>query len=244
MEQQQNGGTQIPDDSWGSGFVSGLICGEGNFLVTVAANANARLKYSVRVVFQMEMHEREKPLLEAIQRFFGFGLILAASRRKRSPNEGNTYRYSVIKIADCLKLADFFEENPLVGSKYQSFMVWKECLQIVRTKEHTSTEGFLRIISLRDTINSSCRPSTYVCENNLIKRVAAGIEGRRLDPWSSEDEATVLRYVKGEIDRRTLENTVKRIGPSLDNKISRVRKQAGNVSAQTIQRYIDEQKGG
>jgi LAGLIDADG endonuclease len=206
------------------GFVSGLVCGEGNFSISITRSESCRLGYHVRPIFQIELHSNDAPLLETVRDFFGFGSINYPKPRTRQRNESPTCKYVVTSISDCLALSRFFTENPLIGVKQRGFEVWTECLAIIASGEHTSSEGFRRIAEKRDQINHIRRPSTHRGYGMLAQTTRSVAVPRKLGMWSKDEEALVLDYLNGAITRQELREQTGRHGPSLDNKISRMRK--------------------
>jgi len=206
------------------GFVSGLVCGEGNFSISITRNESCRLGYHVRPIFQIELHRHDAPLLELLRDFFGFGGINYPKPRTRQRNESPTCKYVVTSISDCLALSRFFIENPLIGVKQQGFLVWTECLAIIASGEHTSSEGFRQIAEKRAQINHIRRPSTHRGYDALTEDARSAATPRKLRMWSKDEEALIFDYLYGAITRQELQERTGRHGPSLDNKISRLRK--------------------
>ncbi len=215
------------DRGWMAAFFSGLVCGEGNFCITIAKNPNTRLGYHVRPIFQVEMHETDKPLLELMHAFFGFGSIIHPKPRTRVVNESPTVKYVVTAINDCFRLADFFQQNPLIGSKQQSFDVWFECLSIIKTGRHNSSEGFREIVEARKGLNRIRRPSTFRTFDIPEDVPPVVVTGRKISSWTKDEEALVRRYVRGDMTRPDLDSLLLRDTASISNKIVRMRKRMG-----------------
>ena len=205
--------------SWSAGFVSGLVCGEGNFTITITKSKFTRLGYHVRAMFQIEMNRSDEALLLSVKDFFGFGSVYYHA--PRAETKSPTCRYAVTSINENLLIVNFFRANPLVGVKQKSFEVWAKCLELMSKGEHNHSEGFNRIQELREGISPSKRPPTFrkqICDANSVTA------GRRLSSWTPAEVVAVERYVQGEMSRIELMTKVSRDGPSLNCKISRVRK--------------------
>jgi hypothetical protein len=216
--------TDTKSRDWMSGFIAGLVCGEGNFTIAIAKNDACRLGYHVRPIFQIELSIKDLLLLEVVRDFLGVGCIYFPKPRTRVHNESPTCRYTVSAIGDCCTIAAFFQSNPVLGIKQGAFEVWVECLAIIERGEHTDSSGFSRIVELRQNINQIRRPSTYR-EQEIITETARQISQRRtLSVWNDTEIALVRSYVTGEIQRSELEKAIHRSPASLSNQITRIRK--------------------
>lgn len=214
----------IPKTDWGAAFVAGLVCGEGNFAVVVAKNPSTRLGFHVRTVFQLEMAVADAPLVESLADFFGFGSICYPAPRTRVARESATCKYVATAIKDCLRLVDFFRENPLLGDKARSFEAWAECVGIVSNSDHTHSDGFKRVLEIRDRQDPSRRPNSFQPASEILSNLPYVPKGKTFDVWTEEEEEVIISYLKGEINHVQLENLTGRKGASLNNKVSRMRK--------------------
>jgi hypothetical protein len=219
--------SKIPKTVWGEGFLSGLVCGEGNFTIAIAKSSSCRLGYHVRPIFQLELGIVDEPLVAAVHGFFGFGGVSFPTTRKRVTNESPTVRYSVTAMADCGRLEAFFTASPLVGVKRLAFDVWCKCLKVIREGRHTATDGFREIVALRSSINQFRRPSTFRDQGHLNETAAAVTEARNLAVWSASEIALVKKYLAGKMTRPELIATLGRTTASVANQITRLRKEEG-----------------
>lgn len=213
----------MQDDTWMSGFVSGLVCGEGNFTIAISRNANCRLGVHARALFQMEMSIVDEALLQDVQRFFDFGYLNYPKPRTRALRESPTCKYIVTDIDGLSRLVKFFMDNPLIGAKQRSFETWAECVAIIRSGQHTSDEGMRQIVNLRGGINQFRRPASYVPPEIHLAALRP-TEGRAIHPWSDVELAYLHRYATGEIDRREMvDHLPGRTRASIAARLTRVR---------------------
>jgi hypothetical protein len=219
--------SKIPKTAWGEGFLSGLVCGEGNFTIAIAKAASCRLGYHVRPIFQIELGRVDEPLIAAVRDFFGFGSISFPAPRKRARNESPTIRYSVTAMADCDRLEAFFASSPLVGVKRLAFAVWCKCLIVIRQGRHTATDGFREIVALRSSINQFRRPSTFREQETLNGTASTVAEARDLAVWSPSEIVLVKKYLLGRMTRPDLVAALGRTTASVANQITRLRKAKG-----------------
>jgi LAGLIDADG endonuclease len=213
-------------DEWMSGYISGLVTGEGSFIISVQKSKNSRLGYSVRACLAIEMHSRDKDMLMSVATFLGVGSVRNLEARKGRVNASDTCRYEVNRIQDCLKIADFFKEHPILGGKASSFTLWCQCLEIIKSGEHHTFDGFKRIVELRQNLNNSCRTSAFLDSSEvLLKAIQVNDKTRKLSTWSSEEEKLLHDYLDKKITRSQLmELLLPRDKASIDNKLHRLRK--------------------
>jgi LAGLIDADG endonuclease len=212
---------------WAAGFICGLVCGEGSFGINVTKSPSCRIGFHARPVFQLELHRCDEELICSVKAFFGFGSVNYPKPRTRARNESPTCKYVATAITDCEALVRFFTANPLVGAKNRSFSAWSQCIALLRTGRHTSTEGFAEILRLRAGINQTRRPSTFRME----APTDADAQGRILATWTADELQLVHQYLAGALSRGELVVRLGRSTASVANQITRLR------------RYIEAQKG-
>jgi LAGLIDADG endonuclease len=106
LDQRDTYGVQFALDPW---FVTGLTEGEGCFCVSFAIRSKLRTGLEARPSFSLSLNEKDKPLLEDLQRFFEVGWI----RHSRSDR---TWKYEARSLGDLLgSIVPHFERYPLRG---------------------------------------------------------------------------------------------------------------------------------
>lgn len=118
-------------------------------------------------------------------------------------------------------MVDFFTVNPLVGAKQESFLVWSQCLEIINSGSHQSSEGFTRIVELRYKINGMRRPSTFREFKDLPSDMLGVNPARNVSSWTSDELEMIASYIDGFMSRNDLNKKLGRSIPSISNKISR-----------------------
>lgn len=127
-------------------------------------------------------------------------------------------------MADCHSIEAFFIANPLIGAKQRAFEMWRRCLSLIRQNRHTSTEGFLEIVSLRSQINQTSRPRSFRTQQQLEASAIPVIKPRLLEIWTNEEKEMVARYITLGGNRTHLIETLGRSEASVSNQITRQRK--------------------
>lgn len=136
----------------GNAWLSGFTDAEGCFSLTINnKNNNIRCRYILDQKFDFQT-------LKAIQDLFQYGTVY-----KRSETL-DVYRL-VINMNKPTRdkfylLIDYLQRFSLKTSKSQSFIYWKEVIDVIAEKKHKTKEGFEKIQRLKKLINK------YTIENN------------------------------------------------------------------------------
>jgi len=97
---------------------------------------------------QIKMHERDRPLILAIQKFFGG--IGAVSK----PNNSSTVEFRISTLKDIVNvIIPHFEKYPLKTKKYSDYMIFKQVILLMLNKEHNTLEGLQQIVNYRASLN-------------------------------------------------------------------------------------------
>ena len=129
-------------NSW---FITGFADAEGSFIISIYKDARSKLKWRVSAYFSIHIHEKDLLLLELIQRTLGVGIV-------RKNNE-NTVLFRVNNIKELQIIINHFKNYPLVSSKYLDFLLFEQCLELIKDKAHLTEKGLLRIVSLKANLN-------------------------------------------------------------------------------------------
>ena len=131
-------------------FVSGFVDGEGCFLVNVRASNKYKNGWRVEVVFKISLHKKDKALLEEIKTFFGVGNI--------SELRADAVQYTVYSATGLVRLIDHFDRYPLITQKQADYLLFKEAVGLVNSKQHLTIKGLHQILSLKHSINRGISP--------------------------------------------------------------------------------------
>ena len=122
-------------------WISGFSDGESSFYVV--SNPN-----KVRVVFEIHLNERELPLINKIQNFFGgIGKI-------RLSSNSESVHYTIYNNSDLLNIVvPHFDKYRLEGYKLNNYLIWKEILLLVNSKTNLTPQDLNKIVELKPTLN-------------------------------------------------------------------------------------------
>ena len=121
-------------------YVTGLVDGEGSFLISFQQRPKMRTGIEVRPSFTLSQHQRNIEALEFLQNFFDCGSI-------RFNRSDETYKYEVRSIDDLARvIIPHFEEYPLRTSKRNDFLVFKNICAVIQQGNHLFQSGLMNIV--------------------------------------------------------------------------------------------------
>ena len=129
-------------DPW---FVTGLVEAEGCFMLGLYKSDDYRMGYRVQAIFKTTLHEKDQTLLCQLQNYFGVGKITRHGK--------TTLQYTVKSLKDLERIVSHFDTYPLLSQKCADYTLFKEAVTIIRNKEHLNREGFMKVISIRASMN-------------------------------------------------------------------------------------------
>ena len=133
--------------TFNSSYIVGFVDGEGCFCITI--NKNGERLPEIRLLFEIELREDDKPILERIRETLGCGQIYHleyASHSKWQPH----VKLKVSNFKDISqKIIPFFLKNPLQAKKRFDFEKFCVVAEMIRNKEHLTPEGVAKIKALR-----------------------------------------------------------------------------------------------
>jgi hypothetical protein len=69
--------------------------------------------------------------------------------------KGQYFRVRTISLEGNLRVIDYFQSNPLFGSKFLDFLDWSTVLNLVKTKKHRTEEAYSIVRKLKENMNSN-----------------------------------------------------------------------------------------
>ena len=126
-------------------FITGFTDGEGCFLIVVYKDNTDKTGWRVKLFYQINLHIRDKALLEQIQKFFNVGKIY---------NSPTASRYHVSSVTDLQIIIQHFDKYSLLSQKRADFELLKQAFALVQNKVHLTSEGLEKIIAIKASMNN------------------------------------------------------------------------------------------
>ena len=130
-------------------YMAGLVDGEGCFSVTFNRHKNNRL-LEVRLLFEIELREDDKEILERVRETLGCGNIYYLNYERYKKWRPH-YKYKVSNLRDITqKIIPFFKKYPLQAKKKHSFTLFCNVAELMLAKHHLTQRGIEEIKVLRE----------------------------------------------------------------------------------------------
>lgn len=147
-------------------YLSGFTQADGNFYIGFQKVNNLSLGLRVSPKFSLSQHISAKPLFEDIKSELGVGFIYT------NRNEVN---YSVTSLPQIKnKILPLFDDAPLRAGKLESYLTFKQVVDMMENKEHLTKEGLANIINMSYFMNTA---SSRTEENKQALLRSIGYEG-------------------------------------------------------------------
>lgn len=126
-------------------FLTGFVDAEGCFQVSIRQDLKQKIKWRVSSAFQIKLHIKDLALLEQIKNTLGVGTITTDGK--------NFCNYNVWSVKELQVLIYHFDIYSLVTDKVSDYLLFKQCFQIIKNREHLTEKGLLQILSLKSSLN-------------------------------------------------------------------------------------------
>ena len=127
-------------------FLAGFVEGEGSFNVSLRRKTDYKVGW--QVVMSFNISQKDPTLLYILQKQLGCGIIKIRKGDGLHSFDG-TSPQDIIK-----KIIPYFQKYPVQSiSKKKNFFIFCQIAQLMEKGEHRNTNGLLKILQLRETIN-------------------------------------------------------------------------------------------
>ena len=134
-------------------YVVGFVDGEGCFCVVISRHRTLKTRREVRLIFEIEVREDDRPILKAIRRQLGCGTIYTLDYARYAQWRAHA-KLKVSNLTDIVeKVIPFFERHPLKAKKRKSFAIFKRISMMMQRREHLTASGLRRIERLQKRMN-------------------------------------------------------------------------------------------
>ena len=97
--------------------------------------------------FKISQHSKDELLLKSFITYLGCGRF-----ENQKGDWGNFACSNITEIHD--KIIPFFNEYPTVGLKFLNYKHWCEAAEIIKNKDHLTSEGLDRILKIKAGMNT------------------------------------------------------------------------------------------
>lgn len=126
-------------------YITGFVDGEGCFSISIFKDSRRLTGWQVKPVFCISLHNKDRNLLEAIQRTWGVGKIYKHSN--------DSMQYRVSSLNNLLVITEHFDKYNLITQKQGDYLLFKKAIHMVKNKEHLSLTGLFKLVGIKATLN-------------------------------------------------------------------------------------------
>jgi hypothetical protein len=126
-------------------FWTGLIDGEGSFILTIRKNSTMKYKFGVQLCLAIVLHRKDRELLESLQSYLGVGRI--------SKHDKNNLQLRVQSIKEMELVFKHLDKYPLITQKRADYLLFKQAFLIVQNKDHLTIEGLKKLVAIKAAMN-------------------------------------------------------------------------------------------
>ena len=126
-------------------FITGFSDAEASFIISMYRDVKSKTGWRVTPNFSIHIHIKDIALLESIRDTLGVGKV-----RK---NSSSSVVFRVDNIQELQVIVDHFTKYPLIGFKVSDFLLFKQCYDLIKQKQHLTQEGLEKIVALKCNLN-------------------------------------------------------------------------------------------
>lgn len=162
--------SSFTDNSWFTGFTEA----DGHFGIKYRerlekSDTRKRSRSeSISLLFRLDQRAYDEPSSTCMKPFMNDLASFLSCNVNSYTNAQNKEVLSLhVSSIDNLKLiVDYFNKNPLMGNKLNDFKKWEIVYNMIKSKEHLTTEGRLKVINL---INDKKKISAFIKFDKLLE---------------------------------------------------------------------------
>lgn len=144
-------------------YLAGFADAEGSFSVSIKKLSTAKFGWVIDPEFNVYQHKDNEVILKLFQKVLNCGKIHPKA------NNPDMLVYTVSNRRHLReKVIPFFERYRLLSKKWEDFLRFKEIVEALERKEHTTKEGFERLIKLAMEMNKGEKQEKHVLEEILL----------------------------------------------------------------------------
>lgn len=126
---------------WLTGFGDGEAC----FYVGIKKSKKVSVGWRTTLSFTINLHERDRVVLELISNYLGVGNIYQQS---------GVVQLRIESIKEIEAVIAHFQKFPLITDKFSDFILFLEVYNIIISKEHLTETGLRKIVARKASMNN------------------------------------------------------------------------------------------
>ena len=144
-------------------YLSGFVDGEGSFNISLRKKSDYRIGW--QPVLSFNVSQRERTLLDLMKSYYHCGII----KRRRD----GLHSYDVTNPSDLKrKIIPFFDQYLFLSKRKQTnYLLFKEAVDLMLSKEHLELEGFKRLLDIRESINEGKGRTRKYSKQDVLKLI-------------------------------------------------------------------------
>lgn len=161
--------SQIPSNfAW---YISGFVDGEGSFNISLRRKNDYEVKW--QPVLSFNVSQRDITILALMKRHFGCGIV------KRRKDGLHSYDVTNPKSLHDVIIPFFNQYHFFSAAKKKNFALFKQAVLIMYRKEHLKTEGFKKILEIREKLNVGAGRTRKYTMSGVLQLIAESSETTR-----------------------------------------------------------------
>ena len=126
-------------------FVTGFFDAESSFHIQIKKGSTTKTGWSVQLRFQINLHKKDKVLLEKVELYLGIGSITKKGK--------DAVQFQVSSIKDLEIIINHFDKYLLITQKWYDYQLFKMAFYLVKNKEHLTMKGLINIVAIKASMN-------------------------------------------------------------------------------------------
>jgi len=144
-------------------YITGFTDAKGCFSASIYKDSRMSLKWQVKPIFKISLHNKDRRILEALQRTWGVGKIY------KDGNDTSTYRVSSLK--NLRIIINHFDKYPLITQKLADYLLFKQSVDLIEKKQHLTMEGLTKLVSIKASLNLGLSEKLQESFPNIVPSV-------------------------------------------------------------------------
>jgi hypothetical protein len=142
-------------------FITGFSDAEGCFRISILKNKKLKIGWGVQGFYSIILHQKDKAILELIQTSLGVGKIYK--------NRDDCVQFLVSSAKELEVIINHFDKYSLRTYKKNDYLLFKEALEMIKSKEHLTLEGFKKLLTIKVSLNKGLTPELKAAFPDIVE---------------------------------------------------------------------------